>query len=100
MEDIEPKTKGQQEEKKEKDAIEKYNVGTLKMYISPEIIETNKSGDFKKRKLSKIYYLRKYTETPSELQQSQKTQDAAAAAPAVAPPAAAAPARRRGGRSC
>ena len=30
-----PKTKGQTEEKKEKDAIEKYNVGTLKMYISP-----------------------------------------------------------------
>ena len=48
-------TKGQREETKEKDAIEKYNVGTLKMYISPEIIETNKSGDFKKRTLSKIY---------------------------------------------
>ena len=84
-----PKTKGQTEEKKEKDAIEKYNVGTLKMYISPEIIETNKSGDFKKRKLSKIYYLRKYTETPSELQQSQKTQAAAAAAAAAPAPAAA-----------
>ena len=43
MADTDPKTKGQKEETKEKDAIEKYNVGTLKMYISPEIIETNKS---------------------------------------------------------
>ena len=83
MDDTEPKTKGQQEEKKEKDAIEKYNVGTLKMYISPEIIETNKSGDFKKRKLSKMYYLRKYTRTPSELQQTQKI--SAPAEPVVAP---------------
>jgi nicotinic acid mononucleotide adenylyltransferase/O-acetyl-ADP-ribose deacetylase (regulator of RNase III) len=90
MADSDPKTKGQKEERKEKDAIEKYNVGTLKMYISPEIIETNKSGDFKKRKLSKIYYLRKYTETPSELQQSQKIQ-AAAAAPAPAPAPVAGP---------
>ena len=90
MDDTEPKTKGQQEEKKEKDAIEKYNVGTLKMYISPEIIETNKSGDFKKRKLSKMYYLRKYTRTPSELQQTQKISApaepvAAPAGPVVAP---------------
>jgi hypothetical protein len=43
MSNDEPKTKGQTEFKKETDAINKYNVGTLKMYISPEIIETNKS---------------------------------------------------------
>ena len=41
MEDKETKTKGQTEFKKETDAIKKYNVGTVKMYISPEIIETN-----------------------------------------------------------
>ena len=92
MEDKEFQTKGQREESKEKDAIEKYNIGTLKMYISPEIIETSKSGDFKKRKLSKIYYLRKYTETPSELQQSWKTNGQAKAIEPAAPEQVRAPA--------
>jgi hypothetical protein len=92
MDNTEIKTKGQEEEKKEKNAIEKYNVGTLKMYISPEIIETNKSGDFKKRKLSKMYYLRKYTRTPSELQQTQKINgQTEPVAPPVAKVAQAAP---------
>ena len=54
-------TKGQKEETKETDAIKQYNIGTLKMYVSPQIIETNKTGDFKKKKLNKIYNVRKFT---------------------------------------
>lgn len=49
--------------------IKKYNIGTLQMFISPEILSmTNKE----RKKIDKIYYKREYTETPSELQKSRK----------------------------
>ena len=60
------------ENKKQTEAINKYIIGTLKMYISPEIFIKNASGDTKKRKMPSIYYTRRYTETPSEVQKTQK----------------------------
>ena len=49
--------------------IKKFNIGTLQMFISPEILSlTNKE----RKKIDKIYYKREYTVTPSELQKSQK----------------------------
>ena len=71
--DTEPKTRRVKEEEKEKIATDKYNIGTLKMYIAPDLLQISSSGQGKKRKLHKIYYKRSYTETPSELQQAQKT---------------------------
>jgi exonuclease VII small subunit len=49
--------------------IKKYNIGTLQMFISPEILSMTSK---ERKKIDKIYYKREYTETPSELQQSQK----------------------------
>jgi hypothetical protein len=60
------------ENDKQTEAINKYIIGTLKMYITPEIFVKGSSGDTKKRKLSSVYYTRKYTETPSEVQKTQK----------------------------
>ena len=62
-----------QENKKQTEAINKYIIGTLKMYIAPEIFVKNASGNTKKRKMPSIYYTRQYTETPSEVQKTQKT---------------------------
>ena len=49
--------------------IKKYNIGTLQMFISPEILSMTSK---ERKKIDKIYYKREYTETPSELQKSQK----------------------------
>jgi len=49
--------------------IKKYNIGTLQMFINPEILSmTNKE----RKKIEKIYYKREYTSTPSESQKFQK----------------------------
>ena len=61
-----------QENKKQTEAINKYIIGTLKMYIDPEIFLKNTSGNTKKRKFPSVYYTRRYTETPSEVQKTQK----------------------------
>ena len=60
------------ENTKQTEAINKYIIGTLKMYITPEIFLKNASGDTKKRKFTSIYYTREYTKTPSEIQKIQK----------------------------
>ena len=49
--------------------IKKYNIGTLQMFISPEILSMTSK---ERKKIDKIYYRREYTETPSELQKSRK----------------------------
>ena len=49
--------------------IKKYNIGTLQMFISPEILSMTSK---ERKKIDKIYYKREYTVTPSELQKSQK----------------------------
>jgi nicotinic acid mononucleotide adenylyltransferase/O-acetyl-ADP-ribose deacetylase (regulator of RNase III) len=49
--------------------IKKYNIGTLQMFISPEILSLTSKD---RKKIDKIYYKREYTVTPSELQKSQK----------------------------
>jgi hypothetical protein len=84
--------------------IKKYNIGTLQMFISPEILSMTSK---ERKKIEKIYYKREYTITPSELQKSQKdyekelslqkeqkenelkqpVNNMVAVAPAVAPPA-------------
>jgi nicotinic acid mononucleotide adenylyltransferase len=61
-----------QENKKQTEAINKYIIGTLKMYINPEIFVKNPSGNTKKRKMPSIYYTRQYTKTPGEVQKIQK----------------------------
>ena len=49
--------------------IKKYNIGTLQMFISPEILSMTSK---ERKKIDKVYYKREYTETPSELQKSRK----------------------------
>ena len=49
--------------------IKKFNIGTLQMFISPEILSLTSK---ERKKIDKIYYKREYTVTPSELQKSQK----------------------------
>ena len=49
--------------------IKKYNIGTLQMFISPEILSMTSK---ERKRIDKIYYKREYTFTPSELQKSQK----------------------------
>ena len=44
--------------------IKKYNIGTLQMFISPEILSMTSK---ERKKIDKVYYKREYTETPSEL---------------------------------
>ena len=61
-----------QENKKQTEAINKYIIGTLKMYIDPEIFVKNTSGNTKKRKMPSIYYTRQYTKTTGEVQKIQK----------------------------
>ena len=61
-----------QENKKQTEAINKYIIGTLKMYIDPEIFIKNASGNTKKRKMPIIYYTRQYTKTTGEVQKIQK----------------------------
>ena len=57
------------EQNKTTNIIKKYNIGTLQMFISPEILSmTNKE----RKKIEKIYYKREYTYTPSESQKIQK----------------------------
>ena len=88
------------QQKKTEDMIKNYNIGTLKMFISPEILSMTSKD---RKKIEKIYYKREYTETPGDIikkqkdeemrenQEKQKLQAAAAAAatpaPAGAPPA-------------
>jgi len=60
------------ENTKQTEAINKYIIGTLKMYITPEIFVKNTSGDTKKRKMPSVYYTRQYTKTPGEVQKIQK----------------------------
>ena len=52
--DTEPKSRREKEEDKERLAIDKYNIGTLKMYIAPDLLQISSSGQGKKRKLNKI----------------------------------------------
>ena len=61
-----------QENKKQTEAINKYIIGTLKMYINPEIFVKSSSGNTKKRKMPSIYYTQQYTKTPGEVQKIQK----------------------------
>ena len=49
--------------------IKKYNIGTLQMFISPEILSMTSK---ERKKIDKVYYRREYTETPSDLQKSRK----------------------------
>jgi isopenicillin N synthase-like dioxygenase len=49
--------------------IKKYNIGTLQIFISPEILSMTSK---ERKRIDKIYYKRDYTSTPSELQKSQK----------------------------
>ena len=60
------------ENTKQTEAINKYIIGTLKIYITPEIFVKNTSGDTKKRKMPSIYYTRQYTKTLGEVQKIQK----------------------------
>ena len=59
----------QEEERKKEEIIKKYNVGTLQIFLTPEILSMEKK---ERKKIAKIYYKREYTTTPSELQKSQK----------------------------
>ena len=49
--------------------IKKYNIGTLQLFISPEILSMTKK---ERKRIDKVYYKREYTFTPSESQKSQK----------------------------
>jgi hypothetical protein len=49
--------------------IKKYNIGTLQIFISPEILSMTSK---ERKRIDKIYYRKDYTRTPSELQKSQK----------------------------
>ena len=51
--------------------IKKYNIGTLQLFISPEILSMTKK---ERKRIDKVYYKREYTFTPSESQKSQKFQ--------------------------
>ena len=57
------------EQNKTSGIIKKYNIGTLQMFISPEILSMTSK---ERKKIDKIYYKREYTITPNELQKSQK----------------------------
>ena len=59
----------EKEQNKTANIIKKYNIGTLQMFISHEILSLTSK---ERKKIDKIYYKREYTETPSELQKSQK----------------------------
>ena len=49
--------------------IKKYNIGTLQMFISPEILSLTSK---ERKRIDKVYYKREYTDTTTELQKSQK----------------------------
>ena len=57
------------EQNKTTNIIKKYNIGTLQIFISPEILSMTSK---ERKRIDKIYYKRDYTSTPSELQKSQK----------------------------
>ena len=49
--------------------IKKYNIGTLQIFISPEILSMTSK---ERKRIDKIYYRKEYTTTTSDLQKSQK----------------------------
>ena len=49
--------------------IKKYNIGTLQIFISPEILSMTSK---ERKRIDKVYYKREYTDTTTELQKSQK----------------------------
>ena len=59
----------EKEQTKREEVINKYNIGTLQIFINPEILSMEKK---ERKKIAKIYYKREYTVTPSEIQKSQK----------------------------
>ena len=59
----------EKENKKTENIIKNYNIGTLKMFISPEILSMTSK---ERKKIEKIYYKREYTETPSDILKTQK----------------------------
>ena len=86
------------QQKKTEDMIKNYNIGTLKMFISPEILSMTSKD---RKKIEKIYYKREYTETPGdiikkqkdeEMRENQEKQKLQAAAAATATPPGVAPA--------
>lgn len=62
-----------------KNLNQKYDVGTLKMLIKPQLLEAEKDDKIDqsalKRGLNKVYYKRKFTEAPSETRLTEKIKE-------------------------